>query len=86
VDEKWKIWQHNELPRPSDLEIPTGEVAEDAEVIELFIRSIFLAIPLSCMRRAKRESPAPLVSIDKFRPKRERKVWEPDAAETKKVA
>jgi hypothetical protein len=65
-------WKHRELPQRQYVEFLLGEPVEDEAVLDLYLKAIFRAVPLSVLRR-ERPTPPPrrpvskVVSIDAFR-------------------
>jgi len=58
-------WTHRALERdPRALATLFGESADDSDQAELFVRAIFRAVPLSCMKRTESKTSAKVVSID----------------------
>lgn len=61
-------WKHRELVRDErDLEALFGEKPHDREEADRFVRAIFRAVPLSCMKRERPKRLAEVVDIGQYR-------------------
>lgn len=77
-DSPYRAWRHRNLLQSQYVEVLMGQPVDNPEDIDLFVRAVFRAVPLSCMKRPARTPLAPVIPIDSFRPKRKQKPWEPD--------
>ena len=62
-DSAYRTWRHRRLVQSTAL---------DREQAELFVRAVFLEVPLSCMSR-------PTLPIDRLQPKHTVKPWNPES-------
>jgi hypothetical protein len=69
VGNGYHAWTHRELIQRQDLEMLLGIKLDSREDVDLYLRGVFRAVPLSCMAAAGRKpqpprTPAKVVSIE----------------------
>lgn len=46
-----KVWEHKQLPTGDEAAAAMGEKVEDPKEVDLFVRAVFRAVPLSVMKQ-----------------------------------